>query len=249
MRVNIHDDKQSLGRAAAEEGAETICTAIASRGSAAIILATGASQFEMLQVLIDQDVDWERVTVFHLDEYVGLDIKHPASFRGYLRKRFVECVDGLNEFVEVNGNAQDLQSELDRLAQKISSHNIDVCFAGIGENCHLAFNDPPADFNTKLPYIVVELDEACRRQQHGEGWFSDLDAVPTHAISMSIRQMMSVHKLVLAVPDGRKAKAVQHALEGEVTNRFPASILQNHDNVSLHLDRDSASLLERVPCD
>lgn len=243
MRVQIHKDKQALGKLAAEEGAAAIREAIAEKGHAAIIVATGASQFEMLDVLVESDVNWSCVTVFHLDEYVGLGIDHPASFRRYLQERFVERVAGLKEFVPVNADAQDLDAEVLALGQRIARESIDVCFAGIGENCHLAFNDPPADFETRSPYIVVELDEDCRRQQMGEGWFSSLEEVPKRAVSMSIRQIMDSAKLILSVPDERKALAVKNALEGKVSNRYPASITQEHADVVMHLDLASASLL------
>lgn len=244
MKVHIHDDKQALGRRAAEEGAAAIRASIAAKGHAAIIVATGASQFEMLDVLVKSDVDWSCVTVFHLDEYVGLGIEHPASFRRYLQERFVEKVSGLKEFVPVNADAEDLDAEVLALGQRIARETIDVCFAGIGENCHLAFNDPPADFATESPYLVVELDEDCRRQQMGEGWFASLEEVPRRAVSMSIRQIMASSKLILSVPDERKARAVQHALEGEVSNRYPASIVQEHADTVMHLDHASASLLK-----
>ncbi len=243
MRVQIHNDKQTLGKLAAEEGAAAIREAIAEKGDAAIIVATGASQFEMLDVLVECDVNWSCVTVFHLDEYVGLGIDHPASFRRYLQERFVGRVPGLKEFIPVNADAEDLDAEVLALGQRIAQESIDVCFAGIGENCHLAFNDPPADFETTSPYIIVELDEDCRRQQMGEGWFASLEGVPRRAVSMSIQQIMASSKIILSVPDERKARAVKHALEGEVSNRFPASIVQEHADTVMHLDKASASLL------
>lgn len=245
MQVLVHPQKQALGATAAAEGAEAIREAIARNGRAAIIVATGASQFEMLDALVDADIDWSRVTVFHLDEYVGLSADHSASFRRYLRERLVARVDGLAEFVAVDGDATDLWAEIARLNSRIAREQIDVCFAGIGENCHLAFNDPPADFDTDAPYIVVDLDEACRRQQMGEGWFATLDDVPARAISMSIRQIMASRHLVLSVPDARKAQAVHDAVEGPVSNLHPASITQKHGTCSLHLDPEAASLLSR----
>lgn len=241
MRIHIHDDKPSLGRAAAEEGARAIQAAIDAKGAAAIVVATGLSQFEVFDRLVGMEIDWAKVTAFHLDEYAGLASDHPASFRGYLQERFVKPTGGLKAFVPVNGDAADLDAEIERLNRRIAPETIDVCFAGIGENCHLAFNDPPADFETEQPFILVELDEACRRQQLGEGWFPDLNAVPKHAISMSIRQIMAAKKLIVSVPDARKVDAVRHAVEGEVSNMYPASILQQHNDVSLHLDTHSAT--------
>ncbi|MDB5474396.1 MAG: glucosamine-6-phosphate deaminase, partial [Devosia sp.] len=192
---------------------------------------------------VTHDIDWSRVTAFHLDEYVGLPAMHKASFRGYLLTRFVQRVTGLNEFVPVNGDAAELDGELERLNTRLAGERVDVCLAGIGENCHLAFNDPPADFTTRDPYIVVELDEACRQQQLGEGWFGSLEAVPRRAISMSIQQIMKARKIVLSVPDGRKAEAVRRAVQGPVSPLHPASILQQHGDATLHLDEASASLL------
>ncbi|WP_226782419.1 glucosamine-6-phosphate deaminase [Oceaniglobus trochenteri] len=243
MQTTVHDDKQAMGRAAAREGAEAIRAAIARDGRAAVIVATGASQFEMLEHLVREDLDWSRVTAFHLDEYVGLPDDHAASFRGYLQTRFVEPVGNLGEFVAVNGNAADIDAEIARLNKRIAAEDICVCFAGVGENCHLAFNDPPADFDTDAPYIVVNLDTACRNQQFGEGWFPTLEDVPAQAVSMSVRQILKSGKIILSIPDERKAKAVKAALEGPVTNTAPASILQGHDAVSVHLDPAAASLL------
>lgn len=243
MKLQIHESADRLGAAAAEQGAAAIADAIDRSGKASIIVATGASQFAMLDRLVAQDIDWGRVTAFHLDEYVGLPATHPASFRGYLNQRFVGRVAGLKEFVAVDGDALDLAAELARLNGRLAGEAVDVCFAGIGENCHLAFNDPPADFLTESPYLVVELDQACRRQQLGEGWFESLDAVPRRAISMSIRQIMKSLKIVLSVPDRRKAEAVRQAVREPVSSIYPASVLHQHGDATLHLDRASASLL------
>ena len=243
MRVEIHPDKVALGVAAAREGAAAIEASIAERGSANVILATGASQFEMLEALVRAGIDWSRVTIFHLDEYVGLPMTHGASFRRYLRERVIERLENKPVFVEVNGEAEDLGAETARLGALIGRHPIDVCFAGIGENGHLAFNDPPADFETEAPYLVVALDEACRRQQLGEGWFADLASVPERAISMSVKQILKSRRIVLSVPDARKAAAVAGAVDGPVTPDCPASILQRHESTTLHLDPASASQL------
>lgn len=241
--IRILNDKEALGAAAADLGASAIRRAIAEKGKASIIVATGASQFEFLRSLVAvRDIDWSKVTAFHLDEYVGMDIDHPASFRKYLFERFVEPLGGKVKFYPINAET-DAQSEADRLSRVIREHDIDVCFAGIGENCHLAFNDPPADFETEESYIVVTLDEACRRQQLGEGWFPDLAAVPKQAISMSIRQIMKSKLIILSVPDARKAQAVKYAVEGSVDPRHPASIVQEHPQTVLLLDPSSASLL------
>lgn len=243
MQVIIHDSKQELGKVAAGQGVQAIEAAIAERGSANIIVATGASQFEMLEHLVASDIDFSRVTAFHLDEYVGMSIEHPASFRRYLKERFVRRVPSLREMVYIEADAADLDAEVARVSQRIASADIDVCFAGIGENGHLAFNDPPADFETDAPYHVVALDEACRRQQMGEGWFASLDEVPPRAVSMSVRQILKSGTIIISAPDARKAAAVRAAIEGPVTPDLPASILQRHADVTVHLDRHSAAQL------
>ncbi|WP_027135616.1 glucosamine-6-phosphate deaminase [Geminicoccus roseus] len=244
MQVVIKPSKTELGAEAARIGAEAIRDAIAARGEAVIVVATGASQFEMLERLVAAEgIDWSKVTAFHLDEYVGLPADHPASFRRYLAERFVTPLGGRVRFVPVDGDAGDPAAEAKRLGERIGNRPIDVCFAGIGENCHLAFNDPPADFETEEPFIVVTLDEACRRQQLGEGWFPSLEDVPATAISMSVRQIAKAARVVLSVPDARKAEAVRHAVEGPVTPDYPASILQQHPDCVLLLDPASASQL------
>ena len=247
MEIRVFDTKQQLGEAAAKRGAEAIRSALRNKGKASIIVATGASQFEMLEVLIrEPDIDWSKVTAFHLDEYVGMKKSHPASFRRYLIERFVEPLGSKVTLHEINAE-DNPEAEAGRLSKLIVDETIDVCFAGIGENCHLAFNDPPADFETDKPYIIVDLDEACRRQQMGEGWFTTLEDVPAQAISMSIKQIMKSSLIILSVPDQRKAQAVKNALEGSVTPLHPASILQNHNNTVALLDTQSASLLSCAP--
>ena len=232
---------QELGRTAASRGAGLVRHAIRQQGYANIILATGASQFGMLSELVKEDIDWSRVRAFHLDEYIGVPDTHPASFRKYLKERFADIVSPM-EFNYVNGDASP-EAECARLRRIISRNPVDVAFVGIGENGHIAFNDPPADFDTDEAYIVVNLDEACRRQQLGEGWFATLDEVPQKAISMSIRQILKSRTIICTVPDLRKAKAVKNTLEGEVTPDVPASILKRHQAVWLYLDHESASLL------
>jgi len=246
MKICILPDKIAMGRQAAQDGAAMIRAALAERCAANIIVATGASQFEMLAALVKQpDLDWSRVTGFHLDEYLGLPMTHPASFRRYLKERFVDQVP-LGTFHYVSGE-RDAQAECDRLGRIIREAPVDVAFVGIGENGHLAFNDPPADFETEEPYLVVDLDDACRRQQLGEGWFPSLDDVPRQAISMSIRQIMKSRSIVCSVPDERKAEAVRNTVEGPVTPQTPASILQQHAQATMYLDPAAASLLkERV---
>jgi len=242
MEVSIFNTKTALGAEAARKGASLISAALEKKGSATIILATGASQFEMLGELVETGVDWSKVCVFHLDEYIGIPDTHPASFRKYLKERFVELVRPA-AFHAISGET-DPEAECQRLGNILSKQEVDVAFVGIGENAHLAFNDPPADFDTDEPYIVVDLDLACRRQQLGEGWFPSLEAVPERAISMSVKQIMKSRAIICTVPDARKAEAVQKAVEGEVVPEVPASILQNHPHACLYLDQGSASLLK-----
>ena len=244
MRVRIHDGPVSCGEAAAAEAAGVLRAVLAERERAEVIVATGASQFETLRALTrEPGIDWSRVRAFHLDEYVGLPETHPASFRRYLRERFLEKLPVRPEFIPVRGDASDLAAELGRLSALISGVTIDLCLAGIGENGHLAFNDPPADFVTSDPYLVVDLDEACRRQQLGEGWFGRLDEVPRRAVSMSIREVLRARRVIVTAPDLRKAIAIRMAVEGPVTPMCPSSALQNHPDCVLHLDRASASQL------
>ena len=244
MNTVIMPDKQQMAKAAAAAGAALLREAIASRGTANIIVATGASQFEMFGRLVQEpEIAWHRVTGFHLDEYVGLPITHPASFRRYLWERFVSRLPlPLRAFHYLDAEA-DVQAECRRVSDLIRQHPIDVAFVGIGENGHLAFNDPPADFQTEEPYLVVELDEACRRQQLGEGWFPTLGDVPRRAISMSVRQIVKSRAIICTVPDERKAEAVRNAVQGDVTPNVPASILQQHEHCTLFLDQPAASLL------
>lgn len=248
MFVDISPSKHALGQAAAAYAAEGLRQSIAATGRANLIVATGASQFEMLQALAAAaDIDWHKVTAFHLDEYIGLPVTHPASFRAYLRERFVAALPSrIGAFHEVDGEAPDPAAECRRLGDLIASHPVDVACIGIGENGHLAFNDPPADFETKAAYLVVALDHACRQQQVGEGWFASLKDVPKRALSMSIPQILKSRRIVCAVPDARKAQAVKSALEGELTNLCPASILRTHTECGLFLDAGSASLLSHA---
>lgn len=244
MNVEIFDSKEELGVQSAQDATNKIKQAIQEKGTANIILATGASQFETLNNIVETtDINWSKVVMFHLDEYVGMPETHPASFRKYLKERVLKNVPDLKAVHFINGDSDDINQECKRLNKIISEHPIDVALVGIGENGHLAFNDPPADFDTEEPYIVVELDEACRRQQMGEGWFDTVEDVPEQAISMSIKQILKSKRIICSVPDKRKATAVKHCLEGEVSNLHPASILQKHDNCTIYLDKDSASLL------
>jgi glucosamine-6-phosphate deaminase len=232
-----------MALAAAELGASTLREVIARQGGARIIAATGASQIEFLQALTTSPgIDWSRVEMFHLDEYVGLPITHPASFRKYLIERLIEPA-GITRYHLLNGEC-DVAEVCRHVGEELNRAPIDVAFVGIGENAHLAFNDPPADFLTEEPYIIVGLDEACRMQQVGEGWFPNLATVPEKAISMSIRQILKARKILCIVPDQRKAQAVKACLQGPVCANSPASVLQKHTDVTLFLDEASASLLD-----
>jgi len=246
--IRLFEDPASLGRAAAASAAEVIADAVAARGKARVIAATGASQFQFLEALVARkDLPWAEVELFHLDEYLAMPPTHPASFRKYLQERLIGPT-GITMTHLLDGE-QDPELVCRTAGQAISAAPIDVAFVGIGENSHLAFNDPPADFDTREPYIVVSLDEACRRQQFGEGWFPTLADVPSRAISMSVHQILEAHQILCIVPDLRKAEAVRASVEGPVTNKVPASILQTHPAVTLFLDKTSASLLTKLPRD
>jgi glucosamine-6-phosphate deaminase len=240
--LKVFEDKASLSRAAAEKAAAAIRRAIAQRQPARIVVATGTSQIGFLEELTKaEEIAWGRVEMFHLDEYVGLPITHPASFRKYLLERLIEKV-GITQYHLLNG-MEDAGEVARRVGEAISAAPVDVAFVGIGENGHLAFNDPPADFKTEEPYLVVRLDEACRRQQVGEGWFGDISEVPRQAISMSVRQILKAKEIVCIVPDARKAVAVKTCFEGEISPMAPASILRTHPDTTIYLDRDSSGLL------
>ena len=243
MKVIISETKEALGAQAAALGASLVREAIAAKGAANIIVATGNSQFEMLAALIKEDIDWSFVTCFHLDEYIGIPISHPASFRKYLKERFVSKVQP-KTFYYIDGEA-DTMAECRRLGALIGQHPVDVAFVGIGENAHLAFNDPPADFETGEAFLDVELDEACRLQQLGEGWFEKLEDVPQRAISMSVPQILKAKNIICSVPDARKAEATRAVLEGPVTPQVPASILQQHQGATIFLDHRSSALLTK----
>ena len=242
MEIRTYASAGAMSRAAARHAADTLVQAIDGRGTARIIAATGASQFAFLEALTaHRDIDWPRVEMFHLDEYVGLAADHPASFRRYLRERLIEKT-GITRYHLLDAERHPEWSA-DEVGCMLTSAPIDVAFVGIGENGHLAFNDPPADFETEQPYLIVTLDEKCRRQQVGEGWFASIDEVPTKAISMSVRQILKSREIIAVVPDSRKADAVKRCVEGEVSPDAPASILRTHAHTTLYLDRESAAQL------
>ena len=251
MSLSIYRDKVSCSRAAAAYGAERIRRALSERGECRIIVATGASQFNMLSALASAPgIDWGRVTLFHLDEYVGLPETHPASFRKYIRERFVAKLPcALCAAHYVPGDAADVRGAIAALGRELTSSPVDVCFIGIGENGHIAFNDPPADFATEEPYLVVSLDEVCRRQQLGEGWFPTLEDVPRQAVSMSVRQILRSRCIVNTVPDARKAYAMRITFEGEMSPAHPASVIRLHPDCATFCDDAAASELSALTRD
>jgi glucosamine-6-phosphate deaminase len=240
VRIQVSKNSGELGKTAAEFCAAVLGRTIREKGTARIILSTGASQFDTLTALVKEDVDWSKVEMFHLDEYYNMPVTHPASFRKYLEERFVSRIN-LKKVHYVNGEGN-VAENIEALSREIRKAPIDLALIGIGENAHIAFNDPPADFDTREAYIVVELDEKCRRQQLGEGWFPTLEDVPRRAISMTVRQIMDSEVIVSCVPHKVKAEAVKNTLSGEVSNTVPATILKTHKDWNLFLDESSAAL-------
>jgi glucosamine-6-phosphate deaminase len=246
FKIRVFENKIALGRAAAVQAADVIRRALAEKGTARILAATGGSQFEFLDALTQQPgIRWGDVEMFHLDEYVGLAVDHPASFRKYLHERLISKTR-IGRYHMIDGE-HDPERTCRLLGEQITAAPIDVAFAGIGENGHLAFNDPPADFQTEKPYLIVGLDEACRKQQVGEGWFNTMADVPERAISISIRQLLKAKTIVCSVPDARKAEAVKRCLEGPVSPLAPSSILRTHPDATVYLDRHSAARLSDRP--
>lgn len=244
IKVKIFASKEEVGKAAAIAVAEKLDAAISEKGLANLILATGASQFQFLENLQKQAIDWKKITVFHLDEYKGMPVTHPASFRKYLRERILDKVQP-KQVHYLNGDAPDAEAEVLRYENLLKEHPIDIACIGIGENGHIAFNDPPvADFNDPKLVKVVELDEACRKQQLGEGWFPTFDDVPTHALTLTIPAIMGCKHISCVVPDGRKAEAVYNTLNTEISTACPATILRTHPDTVLYLDSESASKLD-----
>ena len=242
MQVNVLPSKPVSGAAAAKHAAKSLQAALAKSETARIIAATGASQLDFLQFLTaTPGIDWPRVEMFHLDEYIGLPVDHPASFRKYLMERFVRKT-GIRRYHLLDGE-QDPTEVVRAVGKELASAPIDIAFVGIGENGHLAFNDPPADFETEEPYLIVELDQACRTQQVNEGWFNSIPEVPARAISMSVKQILKSREIIAVVPGAQKARAVKACLEGEISPLAPASILRTHPNTTIYLDTESASLL------
>ena len=242
MVIKCFRDKREMANVAADQAASILREAIQKQGRARLIAATGAAQFEFLETLTSlPQIDWPRVEMFHLDEYIGLPASHPASFCRFLQQRLIQKT-GITRHHLLNGEGGPAEI-IRRTSAALLTAPVDVAFVGIGENGHLAFNDPPADFETEEPYLVVQLDEACRRQQLGEGWFATLADVPQRAISMSVRQILKTKQIVCIVPDTRKANAVKACFDGEISPLAPASILRTHPNTTVYLDIHSAALL------
>lgn len=244
LNVRIYETSGEMGQAAAEFVEQKLQEAIQQKGSANLILATGASQFSFLEALKRKTIEWDKITVFHLDEYKGLSDQHPASFRKYLRERILDIVNPGKVYL-INGDAENLAETIWEYERLLATHPIDVACIGIGENGHIAFNDPPvADFNDPHLVKVVELDEACRRQQLGEGWFPTLDDVPKEAVSLTITAIMNCKTISCVVPDNRKADAVHDTLYGKISTNCPATILRKHPDTVLFLDKSSAKRIE-----
>lgn len=242
MLLKVFDDKVSLGKAAAAQASAAIRSAIADHGQARVVAASAASQFEFLEALTATSViDWQKVELFHLDEYIGLPMTHPASFCKFLQEHLIART-GITKYHLLDGSL-DPEETIRRTCKALSAAPIDITFLGIGENGHVAFNDPPADFEIEDPYIIVTLDQACRRQQVGEGWFKNLEAVPQQAISMSVRQVLKAKEILAVVPDARKAPAIKACFDGPIGPMAPSSILRTHPNAIIYLDRQSSALL------
>ncbi|HOJ11621.1 MAG TPA: 6-phosphogluconolactonase [Clostridiales bacterium] len=243
MKVKVLKNSDELGKAAAAFSAEIIRQAIEKDGKARIILSTGASQFDTLKYLVKEDINWSKVEMFHLDEYINLPETHPASFRKYLKERFVSIVNpGKVFFVDGEG---DVESKILALSKEVTREPIHLGLIGIGENAHIAFNDPPADFETTKPFIIVNLDDKCKKQQVGEGWFPTIDDVPKQAISMSVHQIMQCNVILSSVPYKVKANAIKITLENDLTNMIPATMLKTHKNANIYVDEDSVSAVDK----
>ena len=247
LNVAIYDEPISMGKASADFVEERLTEAIEQNGTANLILATGASQFSFLEALKEREIDWQHITVFHLDEYKGISDQHPASFRKYLKERILDEVMPKKIFF-LNGDAKDLEEEMETYSIALRAHPIDLACIGIGENGHIAFNDPHvADFNDPKLVKLVNLDDACRNQQLGEGWFATFEDVPEQALTLTITAIMRCKAISCVVPDERKANAVYNTLYGKVSTNCPASILRTHTNAKLFLDNSSASMIQRLP--
>ena len=244
LNISVYQDSKVLGMAAADFTTDILTKTIAEKDYANLILATGASQFSFLEALKEKEIDWQKITVFHLDEYKGISDQHPASFRKYLKERILNEV-APQKIYFLNGDAENLENEMDRYSEQLKKHPIDIACIGIGENGHIAFNDPPvADFNDPKLVKLVSLDDDCRKQQLGEGWFPTFDDVPKEALSLTIPAIMSCKVISCVVPDARKADAIYDTMFAEINTKCPATILRNHPNIRMFLDNASASRIE-----
>ena len=239
MIITISKNASELGAAAARLAGAKLREAVTGDGEARLVLSTGSSQFETLDALLREEIDWKKVEIFHLDEYIGLPIDHKASFRKYLKERFIRNIE-CRKFHGVDTEG-DVGKVIAGLTAEIRKKPVDVGLIGIGENGHVAFNDPPADFDTREAFIVVTLDERCKAQQVGEGWFPSTEEVPDKAVSMTVRQIMQCRTIVSAVPHLVKAEAVYKTLTSPVSNRIPATMLKQHPDFNLFIDTNSAS--------
>jgi glucosamine-6-phosphate deaminase len=240
LKVEVYQKESDLGKAAADFTASGLRSAISKNGYANLILATGSSQFAFLEALKDKDLDWKRITVFHLDEYIGISDQHPASFRRYLKERILDIVSPGKVYL-INADAGNLEEEMMAYQNLLKKHPVDFACIGIGENGHIAFNDPPvADFNDPLWVKEVELDEACRKQQMGEGWFPTMEDVPARAVTLTVTAIMNCKTISCVVPGERKAQAVYNTLYADINESCPATILRNHPDTTLFLDVLSA---------
>ncbi len=241
MQINISSDSTELGTRAARHISAKLNELISEKGEARMVVSTGSSQFEMFRTLVTENVDWTKVEIFHLDEYIGLPVTHIASFRKYLYERFINHVS-VRKFhsVDVEGN---IREKIERLSGEIRKKPVDIGIIGIGVNGHIAFNDPPANFETRDPYIVVELDDQCKLQQVSEGWFNTVEDVPGKAVSMSVWQIMQCDSIISVVPHEVKADAVFRTFTSKLTNLVPATMLKEHRDLTIFLDRNSASRL------
>jgi glucosamine-6-phosphate deaminase len=245
LHVRIYEEKSEMGLAAANFVATHIQDAIEQKGTANLILATGASQFSLIEALNKKEIEWKKVTVVHLDEYKGISDQHPASFRKYLKERILNSVKPGKVYL-INGDAANLEEEIAEYEKHLKAHPIDIACIGIGENGHIAFNDPPvADFDDPKWVKVVELDHACRMQQLGEGWFPSFDDVPKEAVTLTISAIMSCKTICCVVPDERKSVAVHNTIYNEISTECPATILRKHPDTVLFLDMPASCKIEK----
>jgi len=251
MKISIYKNKKETSKEAALQAASILNKAIRQKGRATLVIATGVSQLDFIKHLVTEgNVDWSKTRMFHLDEYIGLPETHPASFRKYLKEKFISKVNKLKKVNLINGNTDDPQKECDHLNKILQNEIVDIAFVGVGENGHLAFNDPPANFKIEDPYIIVNLDEHCRKQQVGEGWFDSIEDVPRQAISMSIKQIMKSKNIICTIPGKRKAQAVKDCFgTDKISPVYPSSILKKHKNCFVFLDFDSAKYLSKISSD